>query len=71
MEPVENVALLEELALRRVDVLALERVVVAEPACLEADHAPARVREREHEPEREVVVAALVREPCGAYLVGT
>ena len=69
MEPVEDVALLEQLALRRVDVLAPERVVVAQPPGLEADHATARVGEGEHQAEGEVVVAALVREPCGADLL--
>ena len=43
MEPVEDIALLEQLALGRVDVLALERVVVVELPRLEADH-PARAR---------------------------
>ena len=62
MEAVEDVALLEELALGRVDVLALERVVVAEAPRLEPDHPAARIREREHQPEREEVVAALVGE---------
>src|SRR4029078_4894466 len=36
-----------------------------------ADHAPPGVCQREHEPEREVVVAALVRKPGGADLVRT
>ena len=68
VEPVEDVALLEQLALGRVDVLALERVVVVELPRLEADHPAARVREREHQPRREVVVAALVGEARSAQL---
>ena len=70
MEAVEHVALLEELALGRVDVLALERIVVVELAGLEPDHPAARVGEREHQPRREVVVAALIRQSRGAELVG-
>ena len=70
VEAVENVALLEQLALGRVDVLPLQRVVVVELARLEPDHPAARVGEREHQPRREVVVAALVRQPGGAQLVG-
>ena len=69
VEAVEDAALLEEVALRRVDVLALQRVVVAELARLEADHPAARVGERKHEPRREVVVAALVRQPGSAQLL--
>ena len=69
VEPVENSALLEQLALGRVDVLSLERVVVVELPGLEADHPAARIREREHQPRREVVVAALVGQPCGPQLV--
>ena len=70
VEAVEDVALLEQLALGRVDVLALERVVVVELAGLEPDHPAARVGEREHQPRREVVVAALVRQPGRTQLVG-
>ena len=70
MEAVEDVALLEEVALGRVDVLALERVVVVQLARLEADHAPPRVCEREHQPLWEVVPPALVREARSAQLVG-
>jgi len=47
----------------------LERVVVAKTTGLEADHAAAGIREGEHQAEREVVVPALVREPCGADLL--
>ena len=61
MEAVEDVSLLEELALGRVDVLPAQRIVVAQPPGLESDDPAARVREREHQPEREVVVAPLVR----------
>ena len=70
MEPVEDVPLLEHVALGRVDVLAAQRVVVAKLPRLEADDPPARVGEREHETEREVVVAALVREARRPDLVG-
>ena len=62
VEAVEEVALAEELALGRVDVLRLQRVVVVELARLEAAHAAARVGEREDDPALEVVVAAAVRE---------
>ena len=61
---------MEELALGRVDVLAAERIVVVQLARLEADDPPARVGEREHQPLREVVVAARVRQPGAAQLVG-
>ena len=50
--------------------LPLQRVVVAQLARLEADHPASRVGEREHQPQREVVVAALVREAGRADLVG-
>ena len=66
VEAVENAALLEEVALRRVDVLALERVVLAELSRLESDHPAACVGERKHQPWREVVVTALVRQPGSA-----
>ena len=69
VEAVEHVRLLEQLALGRVHVLPPERVVVAETACLEADHTTPSVCEREHEPEREVVVATLVGQPRRAQLV--
>ena len=61
---------MEELALGRVDVLAAQRVVLAQLARLEADDPAARVGEREHQPLREVVVPARVRQPGGAQLVG-
>ena len=70
MEPVEDRRLVEQLALGRVHVLAAQRVVVAQLPRLEADDTAARVREREHQPRREVVVAARVVEPGGAELVG-
>ena len=69
VEAVEDASLLEELALGCVHVLAPERVVVAEATGLEADHAAPRVGEREHQPEREVVVAAPVCEPGRLDLV--
>ena len=68
VEPVEQVALLEELALRRVHVLRRQRIVVVELARLEAAHRAARVREREDEPPREVVVAAAIDEPAGEQI---
>ena len=69
VEPVEEVALAEQLALRRVDVLRLQRVVVVELPRLEAAHAAARVGEREDDAPVEVVVAAAVGEPDRAQLV--
>ena len=57
VKPVQDGALVEEVALGRVDVLAPQRVVLAQLAGLEAHHAAARVGEREHEPVREVVRA--------------
>ena len=68
VEPVEQVALAEELALGRVDVLRAQRVVLAQLARLEAAHPAARVGEREEQPPREVVVAAPVDEPGGGEL---
>ena len=62
VEPVEDVGLAEELALRRVHVLPAERIVLAQLPRLEADHAAARVGEREHQPAAEVVGAAACRE---------
>ena len=50
VEAVEQVALAEELALGRVDVLRAQRVVLAQPPRLEAAHAAARVGEREEQP---------------------
>jgi hypothetical protein len=69
VQAVEDVALLEEVALGRVHVLAPQRVVLAQLARLEADDAPARVREREHQPPREVVAAALVDEARSPQLL--
>ena len=69
VQAVEHVPLLEELALGRVDVLPSQRIVVAKLARLEADDPPSRIVEREHQPEREVVVAAGVRETCGLHLL--
>src|SRR5205807_5376297 len=43
VEAVEQVALAEELALGRVDVLRVQRVVLAQLPRLEAEHATARV----------------------------
>ena len=61
MQPVEDRGLVEQLALGRVHVLAAQRIVLAQLARLEADDAPARIGEREHEPVREVVAAATAR----------
>ena len=65
VEPVEEIALAEQLALGRVDVLRLQRVVIVEFPRLEAADAAARVGEREDDAALEVVVAAAVREPDG------
>src|SRR5205085_12390290 len=62
IEPVEEIALPEELALRGVHVLRVQRILVVELARLETDHASPRVGEREEETAREVVVAAPVCE---------
>ena len=70
MQSVEDGALVEELALGRVDVLASQRVVLAQLARLEPDDAAARVGEREHQALRKVVVAARVDEPGRLQLVG-
>jgi hypothetical protein len=69
VEPVDDPALPEELAFGRVDVLGLDRVVVVQAARAEAQHPAARVREREDEPAREVVVPAAVDETSGDELV--
>ena len=58
VQPVQEIALAEQLAFRRVDVLGLERVVVAQAPRLEPDDPAARVGEREQKPRREVVAAA-------------
>ena len=63
VEPVHERALAEELALGRVHVLRRDRVVVAQPARTEAEHAAAPVGERKDEATRVVVVAAPVHEP--------
>ena len=63
VEPVEEIALAEQLALGRVDVLRLQRVVVVELPRLETTHPAARVGERKDDAALEVVVAAAVREP--------
>src|SRR4029078_6703024 len=71
IEPVEQVALAEELPLRGVDVLRLQWIVLAEPARLEADDAGACVCDRKQQASLEVVVAAPVEEPgCGQLLPG-
>ena len=70
VEPVDDGALREELRLGRVHVLGLQRIVLVQPARLEAEDGPVRVREREHEPLLEVVVAVLAREPGRADLLG-
>ena len=69
VEAVEQVALAEELALRRVDVLRAQRIVLAQLARLEPAHAPARVGQREEQAPVEVVVAAAVGEPGCAQLL--
>jgi hypothetical protein len=69
VEPVEQVALTEQLSLRRVDVLRLERIVLAQAARLETDDAGARVGDREEQSALEVVVAAPIEEPCPCQLL--
>ena len=62
VKPVEQVALSEELAFRRVDVLGPQRVVLPELPRLEAEDAAAGVGEREDQPLGEVVAAPAVDE---------
>ena len=69
MEPIEQVALAEQVAFRRVDVLRAQGVVLVELPCLESAHAAARVGQREEEPPHEVVVPAPVHEPGRRQLV--
>ncbi len=69
VEPVEQVALLEQIALGRVDVLRLQAIVVVEPPRLEAAHVAARIGERKEQPALEVVVASAVREPGREQIV--
>ena len=61
---------MEELSFGGVHVLPPERIVVVQLARLEADDSAACVREWEHQPLREVIVAARVREPGAAQLLG-
>ena len=70
IEAVEDRRLVEELTLRRVDVLAPQRIVVVQLARLEADDPSPGVGKREHQALREVVVPARVREPGAAQLLG-
>src|SRR6478736_1268484 len=69
VQAVEEVALAEQLALPRVDVLGLEWIVVVELPRLEAPHTAARVGEREDDAPLEVVVAAAVGEPDGLQVL--
>src|SRR5207244_2613122 len=69
VEPVEQVALAEEIPLRRVDVLRAQRVVLAQLARLEATDPPARVGKREQEAADEVVGAATVDQAGAGELV--
>ena len=70
MEPVQDRALVEQISLGRVDVLPAQRIVLVDLAGLEADHTPACVREREHQPLREVVAPPHSRKARPAELVG-
>ena len=70
VEPVQDVRLVEELALGRVDVLAAQRIVLAQLARLEADDPAARVGERKHQPPLEVVRAAPGDEAGPGELLG-
>ena len=56
VEIVERAALVEEDGLRRVQIFWLAR---AEDAAAEADHAAARIADRDHQPPAEAVVAVL------------
>jgi hypothetical protein len=69
MKAVQDRALVEEIALGRVDVLPAQRVVLPELPRLEAHDATPRVRKREHETPREVVAPAHGHEPGSAQLV--
>ena len=57
MEPVQDRSLVEEVALGRVHVLAVQGIVLPELSRLEAEDAAARVAEGEHQPLGEVVGA--------------
>src|SRR5581483_12058450 len=61
-------ALVEQLGLLRVHVLAAQRIVLVQLARLEADDASARVGKREHQPPLERVHAA-AGEPGGRELL--
>src|SRR5205823_8937374 len=69
VEPVKQVALAEKLPFGRVDVFRLERVVLAQLPCLEADDAAARVGDREEQPALEVVVAAAIDQSRACQLL--
>ena len=69
VEPVQDRRLVEELALGRVHVLAPQRIILVELARLEADDPAACVGQWEHQPAREVVVPAGIREAGIAELV--
>src|SRR4029079_19726062 len=62
VEAVDDLALAKELALGRIDVLRLDRVVVVKAQRSKTEHAAARVREREDEAAGVVVVATAVDE---------
>src|SRR6266511_2068507 len=62
VEAVKEIALAEELTLRRVHVFRAQRIVVAELARLETKHAAASIGERKQQPSGEIVVAAPVHE---------
>src|SRR5215218_10437933 len=71
VEPVDDSALAEKLALGRVHILRLDRVVVVEAPRAEAKHPAARVREREDEAPGVVVVATAVDEAgCDQLVLG-
>ena len=69
IEPVDHCAFLEQLGLRRVDVLRLDRIGVGEPPRAEAEHPTLAVGERKDEPRAEVIVSPSVGEACGGELL--
>jgi hypothetical protein len=69
VEPVEEVALAEEVSLGGVHVLPPEGVVLVQLPGLEAAHPTSDVGEREQQPTGEVVVAPPVDEPSAGELV--
>ena len=69
VEPVQHVALAKELSLGRVHVFCAHRIVLAQLARLEPEHAAAGICEWKQQAAGEVVVAAAVDETGGGELL--